>query len=207
VVSTLHFTRCSLTHAGVSSTIIEELTNHCKTSPSLAVAYFYFEFDKDIHPQAVLRSLIKQLSLSFSSTPDPLEKLFSENADGHRSPTSEQLMSTVKSFIRSFENVYIIFDALDECQHRREFLGLLKQFHGWALGPLHLLATSRREQDIATVLETLVSHDIHMDETLVDEDIRLHVSRRLGRDEEFRKVPEKERKTMENALAKGAGGM
>jgi len=45
-----------LTHAGGSSTIIEEISNHCKTSPSLAVAYFYFEFDKDIYPQAVLRS-------------------------------------------------------------------------------------------------------------------------------------------------------
>ena len=103
--------------------------------------------------------------------------------------------------------MYIIFDALHECQHRREFLGLLKQFHGWALGPLHLLTTSRQEHDIARVLNPFVSYDIHMDGSLVDEDIRLHVSRRLGQDEEFRMVPEKERKMVENALAEGAGGM
>ena len=116
-------------------------------------------------------------------------------------------MSTVKSIIGSFENVYIVFDALDECQDRGEFLELLEEFHGWALSTLHLLTTSRQEHDIARMLNTLVSYNIPMDRSLVDEDIRLHVSRRLGQDKEFRMLPEEERKMVENSLAEGAGGM
>ena len=197
-----------LTHACASSTIIEEISRHCRSSHSLAIAYFYFEFHrKDIHPDSVLRSLIKQLSFQCASLPDALAKLFSENAEGQRTPTSQELISTFKSIIRSFENVYIVFDALDECQDRREFLKLLQIIHGWELGTLHLLATSRQEKDIAKVLNTLVSHDVAMDETLIDGDIRFHVSKTLDHDNEFGMYSEKERKMVETALADGAHGM
>jgi len=150
---------------------------------------------------------MKQLAMQCTSVPNSLEKLFSEYADGLRTPTLKELMFTLKPIIESFEAVYIVFDALDECQDRPEFLDVLEQIHGWQLGTLHLLTTSRPEYDIARVLNSLVSHDVPMDRSLVDEDIRLHVSTRLEKDKEFKFLPEKERKMVENALAEGADGM
>ena len=196
------------THAWVSSTIIEEISRHCKQTPSLAVAYFYFEFhNKDVHPDAILRSLIKQLSLQCASIPDGLGKLFSENARGHRSPTMEELISTLKSIIESIENVYIVFDALDECQDRREFLTLVKNIHSWEIGTIHVLATSRHEQDIAKVLTNLVSYDVPMDEKFVDSDIRFHVSKTLSDDPDFGMYSAEERNMVETSLTDGAHGM
>ena len=201
-----------LTHVGVSSTAIEDISRHCRTSRSLAFAYFYFEFDgQDTQSNSVLhnvlKSLMKQLGFQCGNVPNSLEKLFSEFADGLRSPTLEELLSTLQSIIASFEHVYIIFDALDECQDRRHFLQILKHIHGWELSTSHLLATSRQEHDIARGLETLVSHDVQMEQTLVNGDIRVHVSKTLDYDDEFRMLPVKERKLVENTLAEGAGGM
>ena len=195
------------TYACVSSTIIEKITLHCKQSPSLAAAYFYFEFhDKNIHPDAIFRSLIKQLSLQCPSTPNVLEKLFSENPTEFRTPTSEDWISTLKSIIESFENVYLVFDALDECQNRREFLTLLKNIHGWDIGAIHLLATSRHEHDIAKVLTRLVSYNVPMDEKFVNSDM-FHVSKTLNDDPAFGMYTVEERKMVEIALTEGAHGM
>ena len=100
--------------------------------------------------------------------------------------------------------MYIFFDALDE--DRREFLTLLKQTHGWGIGTLHLLATSRREEDIAKVMSTLVSRELFIDESLVDGDIRIHVSETLDHDKDFERYSA-EKRMIKSALTEGAHGM
>ena len=197
-----------LTYKLVSSTVIEEISRHCSTNTLAVFAYFYFEFhSKDVHPETVLRSLIIQLSSQCPRTPDVLEKLFSEKGEGRRTPTLEELTSTLKSIIETLEHAYIVFDAHDECQDRRDFLKLLKEIHGWKLGTIHLLATSRQEHDIGRALRILVSHGIPMDDNLVDDDIRLHVSKTLGYDDEFEMYSAEQKKMVENSLAEGAHGM
>jgi len=107
----------------------------------------------------------------------------------------------------SFENVYLIFDALDESPYRREFLTILEQIRRWGLGIFHLLATSRKEQDIANLLNTLFSHEVSMDASLVDSDIRVHVSKTLERDHDFQSHSAEERKLIETTFTEGAHGM
>jgi hypothetical protein len=187
----------------LSSTVIDELI-----SRSLVIAYFYFEYhNKDIKPHDVLSALIEQLSSKCTSIPDGLEKLFSAYADSRRSPSPEELKSTLKSIIGSFENVYIIFDALDECPSRAEFLKLLEELHGWNLDPLHLLATSRREQDIEETLSGLVSHKVFMDEDLIASDIQVHVSRTLDNDTKFSRCSAEMKENIKATLVEGAHGM
>jgi hypothetical protein len=82
-----------------SSTIIEDLSRHCRSDPSLATAFLYFDFNnKDTLPNAVLRSLIEQLSVQCASIPYALETLFSKNEHGgaHREPGQEDLLSALK---------------------------------------------------------------------------------------------------------------
>jgi hypothetical protein len=186
-----------------SSTVIDELINS-----SLVIAYFYFDYhNKDIQPHSVLSALIERLSSKCTSIPDGLEKLFSAYADSRRSPSLDELKSTLKSIIGSFENVYIVFDALDECAHRPEFLKLLEEIHGWNLDPLHLLATSRREQDIEDTLSGLVSHHIFMDKDLVAGDIEVHVSRTLDNDTKFCRCSAEMKENIKATLMEGADGM
>ncbi|KAF8479974.1 hypothetical protein JB92DRAFT_2679716, partial [Gautieria morchelliformis] len=148
------------------STIVDALSTHCRSDHSRALAFFYFDFNnKDTLPNAVLRSLIEQLSSQCASTPPSLESLFSKNKQARQAPGQEDLMSTLKTIISSFQAVYIVFDALDECPQRSGFLEVLGEVHDWELDTLHLLATSRDERDIAKALSGLVSHEVSMDET------------------------------------------
>jgi hypothetical protein len=187
----------------LSSTIIEELASH-----SLVVAYLYFDFySKDIQTHSVLRALIQQLSSKCTSIPDGLEKLFSSCADSGQSPSPEELKSTLKSIMSSFENVYIVFDALDECPSRPEFLTLLEEIHGWDVDTLRILATCRKEQDIEETLSRLVSHQVFMDERFVDGDIEVHVSRILDDDIRFSRCSPDMKENIKATLMEGAHGM
>jgi hypothetical protein len=117
-----------------SSTIIEELLRHSRSDPCVATAFFYFEFEeKDTLPDVVIRSLIEQLTVQSTIIPDALESLFAKNAGARRLVAQEDLMDTLKSIIGSFQTVYLVFDALDECPERSRFLGTIKEIHDWEL--------------------------------------------------------------------------
>jgi hypothetical protein len=193
---------------GVSSTIIEELLGHCAPDPSLAMAFFYFDFNnKDTPPDVVFRSLIEQLIVQSTTIPHVLETLFSKNSGTRRSMAQEELMTTLKPIIASFQAVYIVFDALDECPERSKFLAAIQDIHDWELDTLHLLVTSRNERDIEDTLCGLVSHEVPMDEKLIDGDIRLHVSRTIEDDTKFKMFSPIEKGMVMTTLIEGAHGM
>ena len=126
----------------LSSTIIDDITRQCKSGPSLAIAFFYFDFqNENTRSPAVLRSLIKQFSLSCATIPDALVRLFSKNEEEQRSPTVRELTSTLWTIIGKFRNVYLVFDALDGSPDRHAFLAFLGQIHDWGIDDLHMLAT------------------------------------------------------------------
>ncbi|KAF8530818.1 hypothetical protein JB92DRAFT_2683973, partial [Gautieria morchelliformis] len=93
-----------------------------------------------------------------------------------------------------------IFDALDECPRRHQFLELIKEIHGWKFDALHLLATSRDEQDIEKTLQDLVSHQVSMDEGLMDSDIRVYVSRKLKDDNKLSKYSAEKKETIKTTI-------
>jgi hypothetical protein len=189
-------------------------SRHCESDSSLAIAFFYFDFhSRETKQPAVLRALVKQLSVTTPGktspkNPDYLVDLFSKKADGNQSPSPDELESTLKSIIGTFKkDVYIIFDALDECPDRTRFLRLIKDIQGWNIYNLHLLATSRYEQDIEKALVDLVSHQVPMDESLVDTDIRIYVSKTLSDDPKFSRYSEEKKEIIKTTLIDGAHGM
>ena len=111
-----------------SSTIIEDVTLHCKSDSAVAVAYFYFDFndaEKQRH-ENLLRSLIVQLSEQSVKTPEALNTLFSRSQDGGQQPKSDALALTLQRMAGDFDEIFIILDALDECRERQERLELIE---------------------------------------------------------------------------------
>lgn len=72
---------------------------------------------------------------------------------------------------------------------------------------IFILATSRKENDISTSLEPLVTCQICIQNALVDADIRVHILERLSNDMKLKKWPVIVQKEIEDALMNGAKGM
>ena len=192
-----------------SSTIITDILRHCQSDPTFVIAYYYFDFSDTLKQSSdsLVRSLITQLSSQSSSCPEALKSLYSVNLNGQRQPTTEDLMVTLKCIVGSFQHVYVIIDALDECRDRQQLLPLIKEIIEWKLGNLHMLATSRQERDIEVCVGPLVSAQINLHSVQVNADIHTHLRERLQNDSKLKKWPAKIHGQIEAALMDGAHGM
>ena len=179
----------------------------------MAVAYFYFDFndtEKQQH-EKMIRSLITQLSMQSSSTPRSLESLFSSKMNGKQQPVAGELLMTLQQMIQEFDETFIILDALDECKERQELLTDIDEIAGWKNEKLHMLATSRRENDIEESLEPLVNDQekICIQSALVNDDIRAYILERLRSDRRLRRWQKKPQvqQEIERTLMDKADGM
>jgi hypothetical protein len=87
----------------------------------------------------------------------------------------------LKSLSGEFACTYIVVDALDECQDRKELLEILQQISRWGVDSLRLLVTSRRELDIETALLPSLKPetDARLQKESVDTDIMAFVRKSL----------------------------
>ena len=131
-----------------SSAIIEDIKAIAK--PEIGFAFFYFDInDKD---KRTSRSLLLSLSLSLtakSKNYSPMQMLYDKHDKLHF-PTEDELLDLLMKLIQSFKQAYIVIDALDECDHDdyNHLFHVIKTIHSRQLSHVHLLVSSRREQDI-----------------------------------------------------------
>ena len=192
-----------------SSTALEEVKSQYKSKPTVAIAYFYFDFndtEKQRHDKFT-HSLIEQLAWQSAKALACLESLFSRFQDGKKQPTQDALEVALQKVLNEFGETFIILDALDECKEREELLLLLKNLTFWGTGNLHVLATSRRERDIEETLESLVTSEICLQSALVNVDIDTHISERLQNDPKLKRWPANVRGEIKDTLMEGAQGM
>jgi NACHT domain len=192
-----------------SSAIIQDVLQHCQSYSELAVVYFYFDFN-DVEKQRhenLIRSLIVQLSMQSTNTPEALNTIYSRCQEGQQQPTTDALILTLQHMLVDFDQTFIILDALDECKEREELLELLEKFVDWKLNGSHILATSRREKDIEETLEPLITGQICIQSAVVNADIQICLRERLQYDPKLRKWPVMVQKEIETTLMDGAHGM
>ena len=204
-----------------SSTAIAHIQSFCKNEPNTAVVYWYFTF-RDSASQNVdqcLRSLITNLCSKRADTPKALQEAYEQSNNGQLSPSTRSLMKILDAAIEGFENVYILFDALDECpksgkQQEHERDDLMDHIHEicrWNKECLHMLTTSRREIDIEQSLASLSKelenfHEISVHGTMVEEDIRKYI-RQSVKTRQFSNWKQDLKEEVETKLATQANGM
>ena len=192
-----------------SSTIIEDVESHYKSDPTVAIVYYYFDFTNIEKQQyeRLLRSLIIQLSLQSANPLEALDALFARCQDGKQQPTLEALASTFQYMLEDFQQAFIILDALDECEERKQLLVLLENLVGGNVENLHVLATSRREKAIENALTPLVTDWVSLSSGIIDADIQVYLTKRLQNHPRLKRWPANVRKEIEEALHNGAHGM
>lgn len=156
----------------------------------------------------MIRSLLSQLSFFYRSIPAALEALFSSYRNGSRQPHTDALEMTLEAITEKFETVFIVFDALDECEDCQMLLSFIDRLMDWKSGKLRVIATSRKEKDIEDFFKAKLDDEkrLSIQNEKVDEDIRSYIHEKLQSDRRFErwqkqpKVQEKiEKKLMEKA--------
>lgn len=155
----------------------------------------------------LLRSLIVQLAAQCSQLPESLRLAYSWSQSEQIRPTVQELTTLLHQMLKHFNSTFILLDALDECAGREHLFEFVEALMGWKISNLHLLATSRKENDIATSLEPLITGQLCIQSALVDADIRVYVLERISNDPRLKRWPINLRKEIEDALTSRADGM
>jgi Cdc6-like AAA superfamily ATPase len=171
----------------LTSTIIHHLEQH--SPPGSVLLYFFFDFGdhKKQNTENMIRTLICQLYQQEDRVRQDLEDAFLTNQSGSQQPTLDTLKRVLNSMLGEIENIIIVLDALDESCTKRDLLAWIRSILTSKPTAIRLLITSRREQDIESVLERLTDPNTTVDiqNDLVDEDIRSYVRAYVQRSEGF----------------------
>jgi hypothetical protein len=101
----------------LTAATINDLTTRFHGNPDIGIAYIYCNFrQKDKQKaQDLLASLLKQLSHR-SSLPDSVKSLYDKHRDKRTRPSIDEVSRALQSVAAIYSRVFIIVDALDECQ-------------------------------------------------------------------------------------------
>jgi GTPase SAR1 family protein len=181
----------------LTSSIVEDLysetSSDISTSSGPILLYFFFDF-REVEKQSLeemARSLAYQLYNQDKNFQQSLDSLLKACDDGYRKPTAEQLLGPIMEHLLAADSkVYVILDALDECTvPRQELLAWIEKVAERTSQKIHLLATSRKEPDIDSVLgrPNLMDQSIAVQTGVVDEDISAYILHRLRTDVGFKR--------------------
>lgn len=122
---------------------------------NVGIAFIYCNFKLQHKDDDMLISLLKQLSEQQQALPDCVKELFKRHKTKHTRPSSEEIFGNLQSVAAMYSEVFVIVDALDECQvtdgSRK---GLLTNiFKVKKTSSVSLLATSRSIPDIMDIFK------------------------------------------------------
>jgi hypothetical protein len=132
---------------------------------SHVLLYFYFS-DKQSF-DSTIRSLVTQLHENHEQAQKHLNLLWSSCQDGRQQPSAEVLSSIFKKMLEDAGEVWMVLESLDKCGFRDDtskpgLFWWLSSVHSHQTN-LHLLVTSRPEEDIRSAIETFAEGDYTVD--------------------------------------------
>ena len=142
-----------------------------EATESLGIACFFFDGmdcqkELQLH-NSLIRTLISQLSdTRHGGITLQLLDLYKCCREVQQ-PSDEELQNVLRDILDRFYQVYIIIDALDECTDREKTLDLVNKLitdTSRKAANLHIVVTSRPEQDISDVFAALDPHSIDVGE-------------------------------------------
>ncbi|ETS82683.1 hypothetical protein PFICI_04559 [Pestalotiopsis fici W106-1] len=171
----------------LTSTVIDDLL--ASANHSQALFYFYFDFT-DTRKQTFencVRSLLDQLYHINVRSRKEVDALYASCKNGREQPSKSSIQETFAKIVKSGET-WLVLDALDECKVRDDLLLWLGDLRSDEMN-LHVVATSRPEQDIQTSMKQICRSEkekIAIHEDLLKADIQNYVHAIIKEHEDFR---------------------
>ncbi|KAM0130917.1 hypothetical protein ACHAP3_007144 [Botrytis cinerea] len=191
----------------LTSIVIEELMNRFRNDKSIGIAYLYCNFKRQ-HDQKIddlLLSLLKQLSRYQSSLPGAVKDMFDLHSPRQYRPSKKEISSALKSVTDLYSRVFIVIDALDECQMadgcRMDFLS--EVFHLQETCQLSLFATSRHIPDIEEMFDNSMRLEIRASDT----DVEIYLDGRMSQLPEYVRNSKDLQNEIKSKIIKAIDGM
>jgi hypothetical protein len=102
----------------LTAIVIDDLITRFPLGQNIGIAYLYCNFrrQEEQKAEALLASLLKQLTQERSSLPDSVKALYDHHEKKRTRPLLEELSRVLHSVSTLYSKVFIIVDAIDECQ-------------------------------------------------------------------------------------------
>ena len=139
--------------------------------------------------------------------PIEMQNLYDSESKIYREPTTWSMVKTLEHMMDKFNHVYIMIDALDECEDVDELLGFIKTMTTWEHKAHHVLVTSRKEKEIEDSLGITTIDQICIQSGLIDPDIRTYLGEKLLHDVRLNRWPKAVQHEIEDSLMDRAAGM
>ena len=187
--------------------MIEHLSELYQLSSDTGVTFVYCNFKEPRTPATYIRLAIKQLCRRMECLPPKLESVYEKHYRNDSQPNLEELQSIFLAAAKHFSSMFLVLDALDECNRDQrvelcdffskiiELSALSSPAQGAQSPPTHriesgventqptciikLLVTSRKEQDIERIFGQQSFPTVELEAKKVDCDIAIYVKSQL----------------------------
>ena len=182
---------------------IKQHLGHPHTGKRALVYYYCYYGHQQDETVPFLRWIITQLCRQSDFVPRSVHKMYKYGGE----PSLEDLLKAIEDVLSKYHTVYIVVEALDESNPREDLLRILRDLvTDPRFEKIQLLASSRDYIDIEKVMNDF-SMSMSMNNSYVEEDIRLHVRSTLNSNSKFRRWPNDLMAEVEDAVSIGARGM
>lgn len=130
----------------VAAIAIDHLLSHVQSS-LVGVAYLYcnYKAKEEQSASSMVAAIVKQLAQRRPSMAEPIARLYEQHEKCGTKPVLEKILTTLQEVTAKYSTIYIVVDALDECQDsegdRSLFLAKLRDLQ--AREDVRLMITSR----------------------------------------------------------------
>ena len=190
------------------STAIEDIRMYCGSRKNAMHATFYFTFsDKQKQSyENLLRSLVAQLGWK-----EPALSMLSQACEKPNASVLgvEELERILLSSIQSYDELFFLLDALDECPEvdiRQNVLDGLERLVSEAAN-IRMFVTSREVSDVSESMQILRADPVSIAARSVDADIQRYISSQLSRDRKLSRFDSATKKLIGDTLSRKADGM
>jgi Cdc6-like AAA superfamily ATPase len=102
----------------LTSIVVDDLCKRFQGNTSIGIAYIYCNFKRQIEQtlENLLASLLKQIAQGRPSLPESIKLLHDQFKPRNIRPSVNDLSKALQSMAAEYSRVFILIDALDECQ-------------------------------------------------------------------------------------------
>ncbi len=188
------------------SLVVDRLRDNF-SDQNVVVAHLYFDYRNQEYQSTanMLASLLKQLAIPKAELPKPILELHQRLNSQEKRPQQQEIEDALLLTCQDYDRVFIIIDALDECDvrtHRKHFLKSLETLR--TKSSSRIFITSRPyPDDIKKSLESAPQIIISAD----DEDLQRYISRELDNSDNLEVIDEELREKIIMVVSQAAQKM